>query len=197
MTFHNLTTLLLIICIPSCLFSQTLSQTIRGNITDLDTKQALIGAQVVVLDQEPIIGASTDADGNFRIDDIPIGRISLKVSYLGYSSKIISNLVINSGKEMILDVTLEESAERLDDVVIKAQTEKGRLVNEMALLSARSISPEETSRYAGGFNDPSRIMSNFAGITTTHDGGNDINLVNFTDESSNKKSIWISRGIDR
>ncbi len=59
-------------------------------------------------------------------------------------------------------------------MTITANQNKGEALNDMALLSARSISPEETNRYAGGFNDPSRILANFAGITNTQDGSNDV-----------------------
>ena len=69
---------------------------------------------------------------------------------------------------------MQESVVTLNEVIVKANSDKGKVLNEMAMISARSISAEETNRYAGGFNDPSRIMSNFAGITSTQDGSNDI-----------------------
>ncbi len=62
----------------------------------------------------------------------------------------------------------------MEEIVILANQEKGAALNDMAIIGARSISPEETNRYTGGFNDPSRIMSNFTGVTNTQDGGNDI-----------------------
>ncbi len=154
--------------------AQNLTQTIRGIIVDEDTQIPLIGANIVVLNSSPTIGTSSDLDGRFRLDGIPIGRVSLQVSYLGYEDKVVPNLSINSAKEMVLDVALKESAFALEGVVISAGKGRGEPLNEMALLSARSISTEQTSRYAGGFNDPSRITSNFAGVTSTQDGGNDI-----------------------
>jgi hypothetical protein len=87
---------------------------------------------------------------------------------------VVQNLVVNSGKEVVLTLEMRESTAKLQEITITATQNKGEAVNEMALLSTRSISPEETNRYAGGFNDPSRILSNFAGITSTQDGSNDI-----------------------
>ena len=153
---------------------KSLSQTIRGTINDIDSELPLIGATVAIIDIQPIIGTTTDVDGKFNLSEVPLGRVTLEFSYLGYESKLIPNVVVNSGKEVILNISLEESVVKLDEVTIIARKNKGEAINEMAMLSARSISAEETDRYAGNFNDPSRILSNFAGVTTSHDGGNEL-----------------------
>ena len=155
-------------------FAQHLTQTVRGNVLDADSKLPLIGAQIVVGGTVPVIGSVTDIEGNFRLEKVPIGRVDLQLSCLGYQAQIIPNIVVNSGKEVVLNLSMQESAQKTNEVVVTANKNKGKALNEMALLSARSISPEETNRYAGGFNDPSRILSNFAGITSTQDGSNDI-----------------------
>jgi len=155
-------------------FAQKLTQMVRGTVLDSDSKLPLIGVQIVILDTEPRLGTVSDAQGNFRLEKVPIGRISLQCAYVGYDDQILSNLVLNSGKELILNVNLQESISRLNEVVVSANSNKGEALNDMAILSARSISPEQTNRYAGGFNDPSRIMSNFAGVTNTQDGSNDV-----------------------
>lgn len=155
-------------------FGQQLTQTVRGTITDTDSKSPLIGAAIIIPGSNPLTGTTADVDGKFRLENIPIGRITIQLSYLGYELKTIPDIVVNSGKEVILDLNMQESAIKMNEVVIKADQLKGEAINEMALISARSISPEETNRYAGGFNDPSRIMANFAGVTSTQNGSNDI-----------------------
>ncbi|MCK5169111.1 MAG: TonB-dependent receptor, partial [Bacteroidales bacterium] len=155
-------------------FSQNLTQTVRGTIIDTDSKLPLIGATVTILGSDPLIGTATDVNGNFRFENIPVGRITLQLSYLGYESKTIPNIVVNSGKEVILNLNLQESVVKLDEIVIKPKRKNGEAINEMSLISARSVSIEQTKRYAGTFNDPSRILSNFAGVTSTQDGSNDI-----------------------
>lgn len=151
-----------------------LTQTIRGKIADIDSESPLFGVTIFIPDTDPIMGAITDVNGTFRLTNVPVGRVNLQVNYLGYESQTLPNVSVTSGKEVILDIRLKESMIKLDEVVVTANDTKGEPLNEMALLSARSISSEETSRYAGGFNDPSRIMSNFAGVTSTQDGSNDI-----------------------
>lgn len=156
------------------LVSQPLTQTVRGSLFDVDSNSPLIGATVIVLGTEPVVGTLSQANGTFRFDNIPLGRISLRVSYIGYEDKIIPNVEVNSGKEVILNLYLQESAVKLDEVVIKAYENEGEAINDMAIISSRSISPEKTERFAGGFNDPSRIVSAFAGVATTNDGDNEI-----------------------
>jgi hypothetical protein len=166
-------TSLIIAMFTTLAFSQKLSQTVRGTILDTDSKLPLIGATVIILGTDPLIGAATDVNGKFRLENIPIGRITLQLSYLGYEAKTISDIVVNSGKEVVLDFSMQESAVKLDEVVVRAN-KKGEAINDMAMISARSISPEETKRYAGGWDDPSHILNNFAGVSHTASGNNDI-----------------------
>ena len=155
-------------------WGQQLTQTIRGTVIDEDSNLPLIGAEVIILDTQPLVGTVTDENGGFRFDEIPIGRVVLQLSYLGYENNVIPNIVVNSGKEVVLNIYMKESIVKMKEVVVTASKNKGEALNEMAMISARSVSAEETNRYAGGFNDPSRIMSNFAGVTSTQDGSNDI-----------------------
>lgn len=162
-------------------FSQNLSQTVRGTLLDEDSRMPLVGATVILAPSSPpngqegkILGATTDADGHFRLQNVPIGRVSVQLSYLGYENAVVPNIVVNAGKEVVLNLTMQESAVKMSEIVITVDKNKGEAMNDMAMISARSISPEQTSRYAGGFNAPSRILSNFAGITATQDGSNDI-----------------------
>lgn len=167
-------TTLIIALFATLVFSQQLTQTVRGTIIDTDSKLPLIGAEVVMLGIEPLIGTTTDVDGKFRFENIPLGRITLRLSYLGYENTTLPNIVVNSGKEVVLNISMQESILRLNEVVVTANKNKGEALNDMSLISARSISIEQTERFAGSFNDPSRILSNFAGVTSTQDGSNDI-----------------------
>lgn len=165
---------LLIIVFSNIVFGQNLTQKIRGTVIDIDSKLPIIGSMVLIVGTNPSIAASTDVNGNFKFENIPIGRITLQVSTLGYETQIIPNIEVNSGKEVILDINLQESVIKLDEIVVKANKKKGAATNDMSLLSARSISVEETNRYSGGFDDPGRMVSNYAGVASTADGSSDI-----------------------
>jgi hypothetical protein len=155
-------------------FSQKLSQTVRGTLLDTDSKLPLIGATVIILGTNPLIGTSTDVNGNFKFEKIAIGRIALQTSYLGYEAKIIPDILVNSGKESVIEISMQESVLKLDEVIIKTDRKKGEAKNDMSLLSTHSISLEETKRYTGGMDDPARVVSSFAGVAATPDGSSDI-----------------------
>lgn len=145
-------------------------QTIRGTVIDNQSKEALIGASVVIVGTDPLIGSSTDTDGKFRIENVPVGRQNIKVSYLGYEEKYLNNLIINSAKELVLTIELQESIITAEEATIKAKQDKLATNNELVSVSGRSFSIDETQRYAGSLGDPSRMASNFAGVAG---GGND------------------------
>ncbi|TAH40289.1 MAG: TonB-dependent receptor [Bacteroidetes bacterium] len=168
-----ISTTFLLILLSGLVRSQNLTQTVRGTILDTDSRLPLIGV-VVQLSTDLNIGATTDLNGEFRLDNIPVGRISLQLSYLGYESKTIPDIEVNSGKEKVLELSMQESLLKLKEVEIKAYKNKGEALNEMSLISTRSISAEETKRYAGGLDDPSKILSNYAGVTASQNGQNDI-----------------------
>lgn len=153
---------------------EVVTQTIRGSLLDQDSKAPLIGATVRILDSDPIKGAVTDLNGNFRIEKVPLGRVSLHISFIGYEDKVLPNLLVTSAKEVLLDIPMQESVENLEEVVITAQKNKSEVLNEMATVSARTFSVEETQRYAGALNDPARMVASFAGVTGNAEGNNDI-----------------------
>lgn len=152
--------------------AQPLGQTVRGHITDLDGKFDLPGATVTLIgtNQKNTI---TDTNGRFRFEDVAIGRVNLKISYIGYEDRFVNNLEVTSGKEVVLEIELRESLVMMEDVVVKAR-KKGKVGNELSLVSGLSVTVDETQRYAGSFNDPARMVSSFAGVTANPEGNNDI-----------------------
>jgi hypothetical protein len=153
---------------------QKLTQTVRGTVIDNDNKLPLAGATVVLPGTVPLIGTTTDINGNFRLENVPIGRISLQFNYVGYDAVTLTNIEVNSGKEVFFNLGMKESIVKMDEVVVKAYRKKGEAINDMALLSSKSISTEETKRFTGGMEDPARVVSSFAGVTSSPDGSSDI-----------------------
>lgn len=154
----------------SC-FAQV-TQTIRGKVLEKETQIPLQGATVIITDTTLKKGALSDEKGNFRISEVPVGKYSLKVSYVGYNDKII-DIQLNSGKEVVLNIELEESFTETQEVVIEG-VKRGEVQNELAMVSTRSFDVSETERYAGSRGDPARMASNFAGVQGADDSRNDI-----------------------
>lgn len=139
------------------------TQTVRGQVIDEATRGPLPGATVQVEGTDPVIATITDLDGQFKLSGVPVGRISIQISYMGYESSRISSVMHTSGKELFLNVELAESVAALDEVTVSGY-QKDKTLNSMTMLSARSFSVEETSRYAGGLDDPGRLASVYAGV---------------------------------
>jgi len=167
---------LVLLALPVLSIAQQQTQTIRGYIYDEASRAPLEGVIVTLLGSTPPKGAATDAAGRFRIDSVPIGRRSLKASYMSYEDKVINDLVVTAGKEVSLDLAMQEAVHKLDEVTVSydRSKDKNRTINDMALISARSFNVDETKRYAGALGDPSRMAANFAGIVAGNDSRNDI-----------------------
>lgn len=139
------------------------TQVIKGQVIDQQSQIELIGAHVFV--EGTSLGDATDPNGNFRIKNVPVGRHTIKVMYIGYKSRIIPEIMVGSAKEVVLTVELQEDIIEGQEIVVTPQVDKNMPLNTMSTVSARSFSVEETRRYAGGFDDPARLASSFAGVT--------------------------------
>ncbi|MBL7844138.1 MAG: TonB-dependent receptor [Cyclobacteriaceae bacterium] len=171
--------------------AQTLTQTLRGKIIDQVTQTPLPGATVMVLNTDPLVGATTDVDGDFKILKLPIGTYTIRVSFIGYKDFVLPNVVVNSGKEVVLNIPIEEDIVQMDEIVVTA-VEKDRTINEMVLVSGRTFSVEETRKFAAAINDPARMAASFSGVVSTDDGNNNISI-----RGNNPNGLlWRMEGID-
>ena len=168
--------MLLVVLIGSNLKAQTLTQTLRGTVTDKISETPLPGAAVVLVGSNPLVGTTTDVDGNFKLTNVPVGKQSIKVTYLGYKEMVVPNITVNSGKELVIKVTLEENIIQGKEVVITDKGDKNKPLNDLSVVSVRTFSVEETQKYAAAVNDPSRMVTSFAGILSTEDGNNQISI---------------------
>lgn len=188
----TLFTAIYILFLSSFASAQELTQTIKGRVVDAQTKSPLIGATIIVEGSDPAIGAVSDPEGYYYIRKVPIGRVSLNVNYIGYHAQRMNNLNLTSGKELVVNVELEEMVTKLSEITISASGDKGEVNNEFALVSARTFDIEETSRYAGSRNDPARMAANFAGVSGANDARNDIIIRG----NSPSGLLWRLEGID-
>ncbi len=158
--------LVVLFCFTSDTYGQNLTQVVRGTVTDLDTQAPLPFANIIIKTTDPAIGTTSDLRGVFRLDRVPIGRHDILVSYAGYETRVIPEIVISSGKEVVLVVELKEDIMQMGAVVVDAYTKKDKPLNSMSTVSARTFSVEEARRYAGGWDDPGRLVSSFAGVSS-------------------------------
>lgn len=161
--------LLITLIVSSTTFGQTQErktrpvQTIRGIVVDGDSKYPIPYAAVKLVDKDGV-GAMADSLGRFTIRQVPVGRHTVEASFIGYEPGLFREILVTSAKEVYLEISLKESVNELDEVVVRARTNKDEAINQMALTGARMLSVEEASRYAGGFDDPARLVASFAGV---------------------------------
>ena len=163
-----------LLLLPSLLYAQPFTQTIRGIVIDQSLQTPLPGATITLLNSSPLKGASTDASGQFRLLQVPVGRQTLQISVVGYKTATLQTIAVDAGKELVLTISLEESVSQLSEITVKPTSEKDKPINEMATVSARTFSVEETQKFAAAVNDPARMATAYAGVVGADDGGNNI-----------------------
>ncbi len=172
--------------------AQTITQNIRGTVIDKVSQSPIIGANVVVINSSPIIGASTNIDGAFVLKNVAIGRVGIKITYIGYKELVIPNVTVNAGKEVVLNLQMEEDITTTNEVVVKSQVQKNKPLNEMATVSTRTFSVEETQKFAAAVNDPARMATSFAGVVGGTDGNNIIAIRG----NSPNGLLWRMEGVE-
>lgn len=166
------------VIIMSCLLlatelaAQKNTQTVRGKVSDAAVGLPLAYVNIWL----PVIsmGTTTDDLGNFTLSNVPVGRYDISVSFLGYEAIILKEIQVTSAKEVVLNVALKENITNLTEVVIRPKVSKEQPINTMATVSSKMLSVEEARRYGGGFDDPARLISAFAGVSGNGVGSNAI-----------------------
>jgi hypothetical protein len=154
-----------------------ISQPVRGNISDATNQQKL--ARVTVSLAETEYKTFTNENGDFIIKNVPPGRYTAIVTNVGYSTKKITELLLQSGKELILNVTLEPSVNQLSETTVTATSPN----LSGALTSINTITTEQVMRYPATFMDPARLAQSFAGVAVNNDQSNGISeLIVFSKE---------------
>lgn len=153
------------------------TQVVKGRVIDEASKQALAGVTVQLLHPEiSNIGAITDPQGYFRIENVPLGRQRFKISLMGYEDRIFADVIVTAGKEVVINTLLQEDLSEIESISVTYDRSKDASVtnNEYTTLSARSFNTEDTKRYAGALGDPSRMAANYAGVVSGNDSRNDL-----------------------
>ncbi len=168
------------------------AQTIRGVVIDAESKIPIPGVIVALKTVNPQIIESTNDKGEFKIKGVPPGRHNLSIEFIGYFPVALNELIVTSGKELVLEIGMTEKVFETGMVEIVGEVDKLKANNEMASVSARAFNKEETNRYAGSRGDPSRMAANFAGVSSGNDARNDI----IVRGNSPLGVLWRLEGID-
>ncbi|MDC6385803.1 TonB-dependent receptor [Flagellimonas taeanensis] len=134
----------------------------QGKIIEQVTKQPVMGASVAIDNTE--LGAITDDNGVFKVDDIPVGTYAVTISYIGFQTKKISEMTITANKTYYSEYELLEEVSELDGVTVSVY--KGE-TNPQVPVSAFSYSREEIFRNPGAQGDIMRALSSLPGVVSS------------------------------
>jgi len=173
-TFTTILQIIVLFYTVQTINAQLLESKIKGIVIDADTRISLPGATVILDDFKSKTGTVSNSEGKFYIENVLVGRHNLKISFVGYSDVNLKGIEVISGRELFLTVEMHQTVIIANEVVVTAKSSKSDAINEMAAISTRTFTVEETSKYAGNWGDPSRMASKYAGVTISSDERNDI-----------------------
>ncbi|MEO7045912.1 MAG: carboxypeptidase-like regulatory domain-containing protein, partial [Ferruginibacter sp.] len=163
---------LLIMVVSSAYPQKPSVQIIKGQVVDDISKSPIPDAAVTLNGNSSITGV-TNKDGFFTLLNVPVGRQTIIISSMGYETQVINEMLVTSGKEVIIHSFLIEKITHLNEIVVKA-INKRLVKNAMVTVSGRAFNADDTRKYAGSLGDPSRMVTGFAGVSSSNDSRNDI-----------------------
>jgi len=150
-------------------FAQSLTGTLEGVVRDRETKQAIVGAKVSIVSTK--LGSVTDANGKFKISEIPVGVVQVKVDAFEYNTLTKTDIVIKASKPTYLPLELNvRSAQAKEITVVDNLFERA----EDAKVSTNKLSQEEIRRAPGASEDVTRMMLLLPGVVVSSDTRNDL-----------------------
>lgn len=152
--------LFLLALITLHLSTQAQNGSFAGSVTDAKTGEPLIGATVVLVDTD--LGAITDVNGSYTIEEVPPKSYNITASYVGYKSLTKYDIVIRSDGNIDINFQLSENTQQLQDVVVVANPFSK---TEETPLSIQALSQQEIASYPGGNNDVAKVVQSFPGIS--------------------------------
>lgn len=167
---------LLVLFLPLYVFNTDLNAEtfgkIQGRVIDSRTKEPLAGVNVLIVGQT--LGASTDTEGYYSIERSPTGTQRIEISYIGYETRIVTDIMVISSKPAIANIELTESLIEVETIVVTG----GYFPEETQVQpSTIALNREEIRRFPGGFEDVVRTVSTLPGVTITGSGGRNDLLV--------------------
>lgn len=167
------------------------AQKVKGEVRISNNQQPLIGASIILFGDKFKKEVRTNSKGGFKFDSIPVGRYSIKVTSIGFETQI-QNILLTSGKELILKLELIESYVLANTIEVTAAKDNFLPINESNLVSTSQFTIEDVERFAGSRGDPARMAQNYAGVLGVSNLRNDIIIRG----GSPTELLWRLDGLD-
>ena len=162
---------LLVASIPTLLSATPMmaSGTLHGRVLNNATKESIIGANVTI--PGTALGMVTDINGDFTFSNIPTGIYQLKISQIGFSPAVKTDIVVAAGKPTELVIEINEMLIDVGGVTVSADFFQKNVEKP---ISMQTLGAEEIRRLPGGFEDVVRAVSILPGVAQVDNGRNDL-----------------------
>ncbi|MHB8579957.1 MAG: TonB-dependent receptor [Ignavibacteriaceae bacterium] len=159
--------LIFILAIQSSILAQ--SGTIKGRVFDKETKGALVGANIII--KGTSLGSASDLDGNYIIYNVPEGKHSFIISYLGYNSDTVV-VNVSRNESFVKNFYLIAKAIQGQTITITAQAQGQVSALQQQLSSNKivNIVSEARIQELPDFN-AAQALSRLPGISTIQSSG--------------------------
>lgn len=161
--------LTIILLLNSNILPQQMTGSIYGRILELSTKQPIPFANIVVIGTN--LGAASDENGYYKIDNLPVNSYQLRASVIGYNSFTKTDVVVQTGKPTEINFELVPQTIELENVFVTSDYFRKDIIE---VNSIRNFSYEEIRRSPGGFEDVIRALSVLPGVAQAENGRNDL-----------------------
>ncbi len=142
---------------------------ISGKVVDNDNQQPLIGVNIYV--KETSTGTTTDSNGNYDLENIPVGNYTISFSYIGFQNSTKTDIIVKPSRNKELNITLHSTSIEMESVVVE-----GGYFTEVNTIpvSAVQFSSEEIRRAPGSAGDVSRILFGLPSLAKVNDQMNSL-----------------------
>ncbi len=150
--------------------------TISGTLTDKESAdgQPLPFASVIIKGSTQ--GSTSDFDGNYIINNVVPGTYTLVISFVGYETKEVANVVVVSGQTTTVNEIIGASAAQLEEVIVQGTSSKRESVQALlveqqnAVVQKQSIGAVDLSNK--GVSNAAVAVTKISGISKQEGGGN-------------------------
>jgi len=142
---------------------------LKGKIIDAHTQEQLVGANIVLVNT--VLGGASDLNGNYSIDNVPIGNYQIQFGYIGYKGQIKADIIIRPQRVTYVNGELKPDLLETESISVTS----GYFVQkDEQPLSIINFSREEIRRAPGSAGDVSRIIMSLPSVAKVNDQSNSL-----------------------
>jgi hypothetical protein len=141
---------------------------VAGTVRDRATQETLPGVSVTL--EGTTFGTATDAEGRYRLTDVPVGSYNLRATFVGYDALLRADISVSSGNVNTLNLEVNKAAQALGEVTVTANRAI-RVATAETPLSVQRLTTEEIKSNPGGNFDISRVVQSLPGVGGGGSGG--------------------------